>query len=201
MKTKNFLWLSDGKTICYAEYGNPWSEPVFLFHGNPGARISWGLYPDSPFLPGIRIIAPDRPGHGRTDYKKNTLERWPNDISELADHLGIDRFHLFAPTGGGPYALACTCKIPERPKLLGILGSVELYTATSVQGANAPLKLLWRLANRMFHLVKLQNQMMAKIAKKNPAKLFRVIRDVELSDYDKQIANRGNRMRIHHCTS
>lgn len=190
MKNQNFLRLSDGKQLCYAEYGDPQGEPVFLFHGNPGARISWGLYPDSPFLPGIRIIAPDRPGYGHTEYKKNALERWPNDIRELSDHLEIEKFHLFAPSGGGPYALACAWKIPERLKSIGIFGSVGPYTKTSVQGANAPLKLLWRVANRWFFLVKLQNRMMAKMARKNPAKLFRLIRDVELSDYDKQIANR-----------
>ena len=190
MKTENFLWLSDGKTMCYAEYGDPWGEPVFLFHGNPGARISWGLYPDSPFLPGIRIIAPDRPGYGRTEYKKDALERWPNDISELADHLGIDKFHLFAPSGGGPYALACAWKVPERLKSVGVFGSVGPYTRDSVQGANAPLKLLWRLANKLFFLVKLQNRIMARLARKDPARLFRAIRDLELSEYDKQIASR-----------
>ena len=56
MKTKNIIQLSDGNKLCYAEYGNPKGEPVFLFHGNPGSRLSWGLFPDSPFLSDIRII-------------------------------------------------------------------------------------------------------------------------------------------------
>jgi pimeloyl-ACP methyl ester carboxylesterase len=188
VNTKNILRLSDGKKLCYAEYGERGGEPVFLFHGNPGVRLSWGLYPDSPFLNNIRIIAPDRPGYGFTEYKKNALEKWPNDITELADHLKIKKFHLFAPSGGGPYALACAWKIPERLKSTGIFGSVGPYTKESVKGVNRPLKVLWNLANPLFFLVKLQNRIMARYARKNPEKLFKVIRDLELSDYDKQIA-------------
>jgi pimeloyl-ACP methyl ester carboxylesterase len=67
IKEDNMFILSDRKNLCYAEYGNPDGIPVFLFHGNPGARISWGLYPDSPYLKNIRIIAPDRPGYGKTE--------------------------------------------------------------------------------------------------------------------------------------
>ena len=190
MKTTNILQLSDGKILCYAEYGDPKGAPVFLFHGNPGVRLSWGLYPESPFLQNIRIIAPDRPGYGRTEFKKNALENWPNDVTELADHLGISKFHLFAPSGGGPYALACAWKIPERLISIGLFGSVGPYTKESVLGVNKPLKILWSLANQLFFLVKFQNKVMAKKAGKDPFKLFTTIRDLELSGYDKQIASK-----------
>ena len=190
MKTNNIIQLSDGKKLCYAEYGDPNGEPVFLFHGNPGSRLSWGLYPESPFLQNIRIIAPDRPGYGRTEFKKQALEKWPQDITELADHLGINDFHLFAPSGGGPYALACAWQIPERLKSVGLFGSVGPYTKESVEGVNKPLRILWSLANRLFFLVKFQNRVMAKKARKNPFKLFAAIRDLELSEYDKQITNK-----------
>jgi pimeloyl-ACP methyl ester carboxylesterase len=95
MKTNNIIQLSDGKKLCYAEYGDPQGEPTLLFHGNPGSRLSWGLYPGSPFLQNIRIIAPDRPGYGRSEFKKHALAKWPHDITELVDHLGIKKFHLF----------------------------------------------------------------------------------------------------------
>ena len=108
----NLLELSDGKKLCYAEYGNPAGTPVFSFHGNPGSRLAWGAMPGSPFLPNVLLIAPDRPGYGRTDFKKRALEHWPQDVAELANHLGIKTFYLFAPSGGAPYALACAWKIP-----------------------------------------------------------------------------------------
>ena len=190
MNTKNIIELSDGKKLCYAEYGDPKGEPVFLFHGNPGVRLSWGLYPDSPFLQNIRIIAPDRPGYGHTEFKKEALEKWPNDVKELAKYLRIEKFHLFAPSGGGPYALACAWKIPERILSVGLFGSVGPYTKESVIGVNKPLKILWSLANPLFGLVKLQNRIIANMAKKNPQKLAKSFSDIELSENDKCIAEK-----------
>ena len=143
MKEENIIQLSDGKNLCFAEYGKPDGIPVFLFHGNPGVRFSWRLYPDYPYLDNIRIIAPDRPGYGKTDYKKNALEKWPGDILELTEYLGITKFHLFAPSGGGPYALACAWKIPEKIISVGLFGSVGPYHKDSVIGVNKPLRFLW----------------------------------------------------------
>jgi pimeloyl-ACP methyl ester carboxylesterase len=81
-KDTNFLTLHDGRKLCYAEYGDPEGLPIFVFHGNPNSRLLWGVIPGSPFLPGVRLIAPDRPGFGRTEFKKGvtTLENWPNDV-------------------------------------------------------------------------------------------------------------------------
>ncbi len=61
-KDTNFLTLPDGRKLCYAEYGDPKGEPVILIHGNPNSRLLWGVTPGSPFLPGVRLIAPDRTG-------------------------------------------------------------------------------------------------------------------------------------------
>jgi pimeloyl-ACP methyl ester carboxylesterase len=196
MKEENIFLLSDGKKLCFAEYGNPDGIPVFLFHGNPGARISWGLYPDSPYLKNIRIIAPDRPGYGKTEYKKNALNKWPDDIKELCDYLGISKFHLFAPSGGGPYALACAWKLPEMILSAGLFGSVGPYSKVSVSGVNKPLKLLWRIANPLFPVVRLQNRIMAHMAKSNPQKLARSFSEIELSGSDKEIAGKSEIQRI-----
>ena len=63
----SFVQLSDKWSLAYAEYGDSNGVPFFLFHGLPGSRLSWGLIPNHPFPPGLRIIAPDRPGYGRSD--------------------------------------------------------------------------------------------------------------------------------------
>jgi pimeloyl-ACP methyl ester carboxylesterase len=180
--------LSDGTNMCYAEFGKPDGIPVMLLHGNPGVRFSWGLYPNFPYLDNIRIIAPDRPGYGKTDFKKNALQKWPNDILELLNHLGIDKIHLFAPSGGGPYALACAWKIPYKLLSVGLFGSVGPYNEEYIAGVNKPLRILWRLANPLFGVVKLQNRIMAKMAMKDPVKLARSFSDLELSETDKKIA-------------
>ena len=121
--TEKYLKLPDGRQLCYAEYGHPEGLPIFVFHGNPNSRLLWSVIPGSPFLPNIRLIAPDRPGYGQTDFVEGvtTLENWPNDVVALADTLGIEKFAIFGPSGGGPFALACAWKIPERLTSVGIV--------------------------------------------------------------------------------
>ncbi len=190
LSTDNILRLSDGKKLGYAEYGDPEGYPVFLFHGNPGSRLSWGLIPSSPFLPDIHIIAPDRPGYGLTDFKKNALKNWPNDVAELADHFGIDKFAVFGPSGGGPFALACAWKIPERLNAVGVFGSVGPNVSEATQGVIRSLRLLWKISNPLFPLIKLQMRFTASMAKKDPEKLAVRLRDMELSEWDKKVFDR-----------
>ena len=61
------IQLSDGRRLAYAEYGAVTGVPVFLFHGLPGSRLAWGLLPNDPLSPDLRIVAPDRPGYGGSD--------------------------------------------------------------------------------------------------------------------------------------
>lgn len=41
------LQLPDGRTLAYAEYGDPDGTPVFSCHGLPGSRISGQLGHDA----------------------------------------------------------------------------------------------------------------------------------------------------------
>jgi pimeloyl-ACP methyl ester carboxylesterase len=188
--TENYLTLPDGRRLCYAEYGDPCGQPVFVFHGNPGSRLSWGLYPGSPFLSGVRLIAPDRSGYGYTDFHKNALEYWPDDMAELANHLKIDKFAVFGPSGGGPFALVCAWKISDRITSAGLFSSVGPNVPEAAEGAIKSLRFLWKLANPLFGLVKIQMKLMAAMAKKDPEKLANKMRDLELSEWDKVIFDR-----------
>ena len=190
LRDDNIFRLSDGRKMGYAEYGNPKGLPVFLFHGNPGSRLSWGLMPGAPFLPNIHIIAPDRPGYGLTDFSPYALENWPANIAELADHLGIGKFAVFGPSGGGPFALACAWKIPDRLSATGVFGSVGPNVPEATKGVIRSVRLLWKVSNPLFWLIKLQMRIMASMVKKNPEKLSMQLRDLELSDWDKKIFDR-----------
>lgn len=190
MERPAILGLSDGRNLCWAEYGDPDGTPVFLFHGNPGSRLAWGAMPGSPFVSGVRIIAPDRPGYGRTDFEPNALERWPQDVTELADRLGIDRFAVFGPSGGAPYALACAWRIPERLTAVGVFGAVGPNTPEAVEGVIPSLKLLWRVARPLRWAVRAQMWVMARLARRHPVKLAMKMRDLELRDEDRAIMDR-----------
>ncbi len=107
--------LRDGRTLGYAEYGDPGGRPVMFFHGLPGSYVL-GRVTDAPGRRvGARVIAPERPGCGVSTFKADrTIGAWPSDVIELADALGLEKFGVVGFSAGGPYAAACALKIPER---------------------------------------------------------------------------------------
>jgi pimeloyl-ACP methyl ester carboxylesterase len=191
--TENYLKLPDGRRLCYAEYGDPTGQPIFVFHGNPNSRLLWGVIPGSPFLPNIRLIAPDRPGFGQTDFVKGvtTIENWPNDIVALADSLGIEKFFVFAPSGGGPFALSCAWKIPERLTSVGIFASVGPLNPETEKNLAAPIRMMWTKAPKLPGLFKLQMKMFAWLARKFTKLYIKMILK-ELSETDRKVYERLN---------
>jgi pimeloyl-ACP methyl ester carboxylesterase len=96
------------------EYGDASGAPVFVFHGTPacGAGFAWAGEPARER--GLRLIAPDRPGVGRSTRADYAIADYPPMIAALADALGIEQFAVWGYSGGGPYAVACAALLPER---------------------------------------------------------------------------------------
>ena len=143
------LQLHDGRMLGYAEYGHVEGKPLFYFHGHPGARVEAGLLAKSAAQAGLRLIGVDRPGMGLSSFQAGRhLLDWPDDVAALAQHLHIDHFAVVGFSGGGPYALACAYKIPDRLTACGIvsgMGPPEYGPA----GMMASSRLLFFLARRL----------------------------------------------------
>ena len=123
-KLNQQISLQDGRALGYAEFGPPDGFPVFYFHGFPSSRLDWQLVSEDSLLQdvNVRIIAPDRPGYGLSDFLNGRkLFDWPDDVLELANTLQIYRFGVLGISGGGPYAAACASKIRDRLTKSGIV--------------------------------------------------------------------------------
>lgn len=127
------ITLSDNRILAYAEYGNPDGKPVFFFHGTPGSRL---FHPPDEITKkiGVRFICTDRPGYGGSTFQPGRkLLDWPDDITRLADALGIDEFCVIGHSGGGPHSLACAHGLPDRVNAAATLsgaGPVDAPGAT-----------------------------------------------------------------------
>ena len=120
--TARTIRLPDGRRLGFAEWGAPDGLPLFHFHGWPGSRLEAGIADPQARAAGIRIIAPDRPGYGWSDFQPGrTLLDWPEDVARLADALEIGRFSVVGASGGAPYAAACAYAIPERLDRIALL--------------------------------------------------------------------------------
>jgi pimeloyl-ACP methyl ester carboxylesterase len=104
-----------GRRIAYTSYGAPGGTPVIYCHGFPSSRREALLLHASALAADARIISADRPGYGDSDDQPGrALADWSDDVACLADGLGLERFAVLGVSGGGPYALACAWRLPER---------------------------------------------------------------------------------------
>jgi pimeloyl-ACP methyl ester carboxylesterase len=120
------IQLRDGRSIGWAEYGTRDGAPIFWFPGTPGGRRQIPPHARSAAEQrDLRLIALERPGlGGSTPHLYESLLGWADDVEEIADRLGLDRFCLVGLSGGGAYALACAHGLPDRVVGAALLGSV-----------------------------------------------------------------------------
>jgi len=87
----------DGRDIRYVETGQQEGAPLVFIHGSPGGYDAWQSYlSDTSLVDKYRIIAPDRPGFGFSNFRKSL------DLSEQAKLL--NRF-LEGISNGKPITL------------------------------------------------------------------------------------------------
>jgi pimeloyl-ACP methyl ester carboxylesterase len=129
-RTAQTIKLKDGRTLGYAEYGDPNGKPVLEFHGWPGSRLEAWNYDEAGKKLGARVIGIDRPGFGLSTYKKGfRIVDWPKDVTEFADALGIQKFACMGIPSGSPYSLVCARFIPERLTAAAVVSGVAPFKA------------------------------------------------------------------------
>ena len=107
--------VADGRSVAYAEWGNPEGTPVIALHGTPGSRLDRPSDEDKVKNLGIRLITYDRAGYGRSDrHRGRRVVDCVGDVVAIADHLGISQFATVGGSGGGPHVLALAAKLGER---------------------------------------------------------------------------------------
>ncbi len=189
-KINQTLKMKDGRTLGFAEYGDPNGKPVFHFNGSGGSRLEHPA--DKAILTqlGIRYISTDRPGHGiSTPQPDRELLDWPDDISSLADHLGIDKFFVLGWSAGGPHALACAFKLPDRV-IFGALvcGLAPPDRPGPYRGYSGALKLLMLLGRNFPKLVYTFRRLAAKSINKPSSnigdKFVKSLREVDQKPFE-----------------
>ena len=118
------LQLRDGRTMAYAEWGDPAGRAVLGCHGSPSSRLERHVDDPAAYRRwGVRLIVPDRPGFGGSDPQPGRrVTDWSDDVVQLLDSLGVDRFAALSLSGGAAYALACAYALPDRVHAVGVLG-------------------------------------------------------------------------------
>jgi pimeloyl-ACP methyl ester carboxylesterase len=128
--------LADGRTLAYAEYGDPDAPPVLFCHGTPGSRHSGVVFDDQP----VRVLVPDRPGIGSSDPLPDArtdapaaFQSWRDDVAAFTDALGVEEYGVVGFSGGAPFALgAAMAPAATGVALVAPAGPPDAQSATAL---------------------------------------------------------------------
>jgi pimeloyl-ACP methyl ester carboxylesterase len=104
---------------------------------------------------GARVIAPERPGYGLSDYwRAPTAASWSKVACGLLDVLGFERLPVLGVSGGGPHALGFGKLFPERVSAVGVVSGVCLpEDSCGLHGLSRGLVAAGRISNRLLAML------------------------------------------------
>ena len=123
--------LSDGRRLNANDSTNGDARPVTIVwhHGSPQTGAALAPHLRAAGERHIRWISYGRPGYGgSTAQHGRTVEDAADDVRQLMDALGIDRFATMGASGGGPHALACALAMPDRVAGVATFATLTPYT-------------------------------------------------------------------------
>lgn len=170
-----FFTMLDGRRLSYHEFGKPTGHPVFYFHGAPSSCLEPLLINQELFIEyDLRIIAPNRPGIGPSDFQNNrTFNDWPKDVLSLAAHLNLDKFSVFGNSGGGAYVTACAAMIPERLlSAVVVSGGWQMNLPEAKKNLKFPFSMFWFVAEKLPFLLPFLLSTMKSSPKESRQKVF-----------------------------
>lgn len=97
--------------------------PAVLLHGQPGNAGDWGPVTIR-LRERMRVIAPDRPGYGRTGGRAAGFRDNAAAVVALLDRLGIESAVVVGHSWGAGVALAAAIRFPERVRALVLAAPV-----------------------------------------------------------------------------
>jgi pimeloyl-ACP methyl ester carboxylesterase len=126
---------SDGRTLSWAEYGDPDGLPVLFLHGTPGGRLGRSSHHERYLREGVRVICPERSGYGSADRRPGrTVREGGEDAVAVLDAVGVSRAVVIGGSGGGPHALATAAVAPGRVLSVGVLVGAAPMTDEDLAG-------------------------------------------------------------------
>ncbi|MDQ6973182.1 MAG: alpha/beta hydrolase, partial [Mariprofundaceae bacterium] len=119
------MHLPSGRTISYAEYGNPKGMPILFCHAITGCRMMMPVASVNSGKAGFRLIVPDRAGYGLTSpAQSDPMQQWLEDMRHFLPQLGISKCCIAGHSAGGAYAMAMAVEFPDIVNHLCLISSV-----------------------------------------------------------------------------
>jgi pimeloyl-ACP methyl ester carboxylesterase len=122
--------LPDGRELRAQSEGDRDGVLLVLHHGSPGAAVPFPTFDRAAAERGIHLVTYSRPGFGGSSrHEGRRVVDCVADVAALADHVGAGRFLTVGWSGGGPHALACAARLPDRVLTAATIAGVAPYAA------------------------------------------------------------------------
>jgi pimeloyl-ACP methyl ester carboxylesterase len=118
----------DGLSLFYREAGPKAAPTILLLHGLPSSsRMFESLF--SRLSDSYRLIAPDYPGFGHSDWPDArtfayTFDHLADTVNHFTEALGLSRYTLYMQDYGGPVGFRMALAHPERVESLIVQNAV-----------------------------------------------------------------------------
>lgn len=128
------LSLSDGRTLDVYLDGPENGTPLLFHVGTPGAAIPFAPFVETLAARGLRYVSFSRPGYGSsTRHEGRDVVDVVADSVAVLDAIGAERCYVIGWSGGGPHALACAARRPDRVIAAATIGGVAPYPAEGLE--------------------------------------------------------------------
>jgi pimeloyl-ACP methyl ester carboxylesterase len=156
LNTDNLVVLQGGRKLEVQEYGDPAGHPAFFFHGLIGSHHQASYVADQARRHGLRIIAPNRPGVGRSEFvRRSSPLDAVADVEAITAALQLDEFSVIGISGGAPYALASLARLGRRVRTATVIsGMGPMRLAGALRGMDSRRRLFLEAGSRSPHLAR-----------------------------------------------
>ncbi len=117
----------DGQSVYAATGGRPFQagQPTLVFlHGAGMDHSVWVLQTRYFAHRGFSVLAPDLPGHGRSEGEPlSSIDAMADWVTRLMDGLGLERASLVGHSMGSLLSFDCAARHADRVERLALLGA------------------------------------------------------------------------------
>jgi pimeloyl-ACP methyl ester carboxylesterase len=165
----------DGSVIACEVAGEPGAALVLLCHGLADSRLSARLFTRPARELGLCVVAPDRPGSGRSDRRRlGRLAEWAEDAALVLDAVAAESAAVVGISGGGPFAAACAARPPGRVRRLMLISPLGL-PGWSARGMASGERVALEIARRTRAFGGWFLGRLATLARRSPRLFLRVV--------------------------
>ena len=143
-----------GRKLEVKEYGDPAGHPVFFFHGMIGSHHQASYISDQAGREGFRIIAPNRPGVGLSEFVKRKSPSRPSMTWKMSRRLSeLDEFSVIGISGGTAYALATLFRLGRRIRTVTVIsGMGPMRLPGAIRSMDRRRRMVLEIGSRYPHL-------------------------------------------------